>query len=68
LVGFLGPGFHPDSAFEDYVTVDGNPCFTRDEAATLEQGLACAWELLDKADIEIYRVALTVQRRMLLAH
>ncbi len=67
LVRYIGPGFHPDSAFDDYVMDDGSACFTPEERGVLETGLAQAWGLLDEAGIEIYRVALTVQRRMLLA-
>jgi hypothetical protein len=67
LVRFIGPGFHPDSAFEDYVMDDGTLCFTPDQCVILERALAQAWKLLDEAGLEIYRIALTVQRRMLLA-
>ena len=65
LVRFVGPGFHPDSSFCDYVTDDGVNSFTPKECRFLERELTHAWDVLDKAGVEIYRVALTVQRRLL---
>jgi hypothetical protein len=65
LVVFVGPGFHPDSSFHDYVTDDGVSSFSQAECRFLEREMARAWKILDKAGVEIYRVALTVQRRLL---
>jgi hypothetical protein len=65
LVVFVGPGFHPDSSFRDYVTDDGVRSFSPAECCFLEEQQAKACGILDKAGVEIYRVALTVQRRLL---
>lgn len=66
LVRHIGPGFHPDSSMDDYVDRDtGAALLTTGEAQSLQTGLNHAWRILDKAGIEIYRVALTVQRQIL---
>ena len=68
LVRLMGAGFHPDTPFDEYRTPDGARSFTPSECALLEQGLATAWDILDRAGIEIYAVAEPVQRRVLLGH
>lgn len=66
LVRFVGPGFHPDTLFNEYVKVeDGSRSFTPAECLKLQQDLSQAWSILDCAGIDIYSVALPIQRQML---
>ena len=66
LVRAIGPGFHPDERFANYVTVkDGMPVFTADECLRLETALRRAWRILDSAGVDIYAVGLREQRRVL---
>lgn len=67
LVRFVGPGFHPDTTFDEYVKPDGTPSFSSRQCDTLERGLQTAWAVLDRAGRDIYSIALSVQRRMLAA-
>jgi hypothetical protein len=68
LVQYIGPGFHPDTRFRDYVhRHTGEPSLTPSQARALQKGLNRAWSILDRAGIEIYRVGLVTQRRMLLS-
>ena len=64
-VRFVGAGFHPDTPFSQYVRPDGSASFTNAESQILEIGLERAWTILENAGIEIYAVALAVQRRIL---
>ncbi|RPI61963.1 MAG: hypothetical protein EHM48_04850 [Planctomycetaceae bacterium] len=66
LVRFVGPGFHPDTPFSDYVnTAGGSPSFTAAQCEVLELGLKQAWTILSNAGVDVYAAALTAQRRML---
>lgn len=65
LVRFIGPGFHPDSRFSDYVTDHGRRCFTPKESRFPEGEMKLTCEILEQAGIEIYAVALPVQHQML---
>ncbi len=65
LTRWIGPGFHPDTRFRDYTRDDGERCFDARTCAALEVDFARAWDTLNRAGIEIYRVALPVQQRML---
>jgi len=67
LVLFVGPGFHPDTPFGEYVKPDGTPSFSSLQCDTLERGLQTVWSILDRAGRDIYDIALPVQRRMLAA-
>jgi len=58
-------GFHPDSAFEDYVTPSLEPCFTAADAERLNGLLDKAMEVLANAGIDPCEIALPVQRRLL---
>jgi hypothetical protein len=66
LVRFIGPGFHPDEPFENYVSGDaGRKSFTSRDCRRLRSGLMRAWRILDAAGVEIYSVGLKEQRRLL---
>lgn len=65
LVRLIGPGFHPDTPFSDYTDQGGMPLFASVERAMLEKGLAAACQTLNRAGIDVYAVALPVQRLML---
>jgi len=62
LVRYVGPGFHPDTSFHDYVRSDGSTSFTREDASILEADLIRPWRIFDRARIEIYAIALPAQR------
>jgi hypothetical protein len=66
MVRYIGPGFHPDSDFCDYVSEDGKRLFTAAQCKAFERDLRRSWVALESAGIEIYAVALPVQRRLLL--
>ena len=65
LVRFVGPGFHPDTPFEDYITHDGVPSFTPRQCILLKTGLQRAWGVLDAAQKDLYAVTFRVQRLLL---
>ena len=65
LVRFVGPGFHPDTPFEEYNTLDGAPSFTPRQCAIMKTGLQRAWSVLDAARKDLYAVAFRVQRNLL---
>ena len=67
LVRWIGPGFHPDTEFQEYVDEEGERLFDCATCAALEADLSRAWATLDAAGIGIYAVAAPVQRRMLRA-
>ena len=68
IVRFVGPGFHPDTPFDEYVRIgDGSCLFAPGEAELLQANLDRAWAILDRAGIEIYSVALRTQRQLLKA-
>jgi hypothetical protein len=44
----IGPGFHPDTPFKDYVeAADRSPTFNEADAATLQARMDAAFGLLD---------------------
>jgi hypothetical protein len=65
LVLFVGTGFHPDTPFDDYVRSDGIRSFTPEQCQALEAGLKTAWEILDRAGMDIYTVAFRAHRLLL---
>lgn len=65
LVRFVGPGFHPDTNFSEYVDWCGKRSFLAEEGSVLADRLAHAWSILDNAGISIYTVAFREQRRLL---
>ena len=62
LVRYVGPGFHPDTSFHDYVRPDGSTSFTREDASTLEADLIRSFRIFSRAHAEIYAIALAAQR------
>jgi hypothetical protein len=65
LARYIGPGFHPDTPFCDYVQPDGKPSFTGEQCESLERELERAWKCLDAGGIDIYRVGLPMLKRMM---
>ena len=65
LVRFVGPGFHPDTAFEDYVRPDGTGSFDAPTCTRLSGEMGRAWDCLSQHGVDVYRVALPVQRKLL---
>jgi len=66
LVRWIGPGFHPDSDFADYVHAKtGSILFTATQAAHLNWSLERAIEVLQHQDDDVYDIALPIQRAML---
>lgn len=67
LVRFIGPCFHPDQDFEQYLRGDGQRLFAPVECDRLAKNLKRAWVIFDHAGVDLYGIALPVQRRMLRA-
>jgi hypothetical protein len=68
LVRWVGPGFHPDTDFHDYVIADtGRRSYDPADADALNADLDRAVELLDAAAIDPCAIGLPVQRRLLRA-
>jgi hypothetical protein len=65
LVQWIGPGFHPDSVFEDYVTPSLEHCFSSADAERLNALLEKAMTVLANAGIDPCEIALPVQRKLL---
>jgi hypothetical protein len=65
LVRYIGPGFHCDTRFKDYVTGDGAMCFTRAASRSLARGQVRVSKILGEAGIDEYSIALREVRRML---
>ncbi len=66
LVRFMGPGFHPDERFQDYVQIGtGEPVLTASECKQLDRGLAMAKRILEGAGMDVYAISLQVARRLL---
>lgn len=62
VVRYIGPGFHVDTPFADYVNKLG-PTFTPDEADKLDRSMQRSLELLE--DEEPYDLSLNEVRRQL---
>src|SRR5450432_1827674 len=66
LVWWIGPGFHPDEDFHEYVNNGtGKHLFGIDQANRLNKELERAIGILNGVDVEVYDVAIRVQQRML---
>lgn len=65
LVRAIGPGFHPDTQFGEYVDPSGTAIFAADVAARLDDGFELLLSTLEFAGIDPCEIALPVQRRML---
>ena len=66
LTRWVGPGFHPDEDFHDYVKHDGQRSYSDQEANELNSELEAAASMLEFHGIEPCRIGLTVQRKTLL--
>lgn len=64
MVRYVGPGFHPDTPFDGYVTSDDKPLFTPEQCAQNENSLSAAWTIFDRSGVDIYAIGLSVQRRL----
>jgi hypothetical protein len=58
----VGPGFHPDTNFGDYIDAEGKPLFSASEARTLDRMLDAA---LSYSEDAFYKVAARRQRQYL---
>jgi len=47
----IGPGYHPDTPFGDYVDVVGRPCFSAIEAKTLDAFIGAAFDHCDPYEV-----------------
>ena len=66
LVRWIGPGFHPDEDFHEYVNIEtGKHILGIDQATRLNRELDRAVDLLDRVGVEVYEVAIRVQHRVL---
>jgi hypothetical protein len=64
LVRAIGPGFHPDTRFDEYVDSSGAALFAADMAARLDAGFELLLSTLESAGIDPCAVALPTQRRL----
>ena len=66
LVRWAGPGFHPDTDFNDYVTADaGIRSYPVAQADRLNSALDRAIAVLGRGDEDVYDIAAPVQRALL---
>ena len=62
VVRYIGPGFHVDTPFGDYVNKAG-PTFTQQEADKLDRSMARAFDVL--GDVEPYDLTLPEVQKQL---
>lgn len=62
IIKELGLNWHPDDAFIDYVTPQGVPCFTDEQALFLEDLLEQAFFLCEEAENDLYEIGLDIFR------
>ena len=66
LVWWIGPGFHPDNDFHEYINVNTDELlFSPSQADRLNKEFGRAAEILDAAGVDVCAVAFPVQYRML---
>lgn len=65
LVRAIGPGFHPDTQFGDYVQGDGNALFEPDVADRFDTDFEQVLTILEAAGVDPCEVGLPIQRRLL---
>jgi len=66
LVRWIGPGFHPDSDFNDYVMSEsGAPLFPPAQASRLNENLDRAISVLGDEGEDVYDIAAPVQYALL---
>jgi hypothetical protein len=66
LTRWVGPGFHPDTDFRDYVTNDGLRTYSDEDADTLNSELEAAASTLERQGIDPCEIGLPIQQRMIL--
>lgn len=67
LARWVGPGFHPDTDFHDYINIDtGERSYTCKCANELKAELKAVLSLLEIHRIDPCRIGLTIQRMMIL--
>lgn len=65
LVRLIGPGFHLDTKFEEYVDENGEILFGLEDAQTLNLDLVKAMDVFDKNEADGYSIGLDEQREVL---
>ena len=69
LVHWVGPGFHPDTDFNEYVKDDSNDrSFSEKQAARLNAKLDRAIAALGEGEEDVYEIAAPVQHALLAQH
>ena len=66
LTRWVGPGFHPDTDFYDYVRRDGQRSYSDQDADELNSELESAASMLEFHGFDPCSVGLPVQRKMIL--
>lgn len=71
IARWIGPGFHPDTRFDDYVTTDGQrvigPLFDDETAKRLQADFDEVYDTLVAEGLDPCEIAFPIQRRYLLA-
>ena len=66
LVQWVGPGFHPDTDFNDYVKGETNvPSYSKKQASRLNAKLDRAIAVLSDGEEDVYDIAAPVQHALL---
>jgi hypothetical protein len=65
LTEAIGPGFHPDTPFREYVDENRSPVFESSRSEALDRSLADVMAFLYDHDVDPHDEAGTVQRRLL---
>ena len=65
LVRLIGPGFHLDTKFEEYVCENGENVFGLENAQALNLDLIKAMDVFDKNGADGYSIGLDEQRKVL---
>jgi hypothetical protein len=67
LTRLIGPGFHPESMIEEYISlIDHQPLFTPEQARAIQRLMDQAWEKLSSVDIDPCEICEPVQRQCFL--
>lgn len=65
LTETIGPGFHPDTPFSDYIDENWSPLFEVERSEYLDRALDEVMSILRYFEVDSYDVANEVQRRLL---
>jgi hypothetical protein len=66
MVRWMGPGFHPDTDFNEYVISEtGEPSFLPAKADELNEKVSRAMQVLEDSELDPYEDSCRVQRRMM---